>query len=224
MRNDISLLRTIAIVAIVYHHSLCIYYGWPPNSGIETFNSNVAYLVCFLSKELGLGIFTFISGLLLSLQRERLTDVAAFITKKCGRILIPSIFFGLLYVITFPTFMYGDLPSCINGTHLWYLPMIFLCMVVTIPILFDYKHKSLIVVFVFLITCSLSKTNRTFMEFTSYYPIFIIGYYVDCFIERKYLIISCLLGGSMADPFKLRPNQLKTYSRRLVMSPNICYC
>lgn len=126
--NNITILRNIAIICIVIHHSMMAFCGWPPNHSIGGYIPSWTYLINFELKALGLGAFTFISGYVLFYQNNKKESFSKFLFKKTKRILLPCLFFGVIYGILFPDFMYNNWPSIINGTHLWYLPMLFLCI------------------------------------------------------------------------------------------------
>lgn len=94
------------------------------------------------------------------------------------RILIPCVLFAVVYDIFFPDFMFDDFPSPINGTHLWYLPMLFICLcVISLDI---YKPQfSFCLIFLFWIICvGLYRfvPIRTISECFHYLPVISAGY------------------------------------------------
>lgn len=122
---NVELARCIAILCIVLHHSISIYSGWPPNSGIPIGLVRCEILLSIICKGIGLGLFSFISGYL---ARYSILSKESFykkIKKRVIRILVPMILGGVGYYLLFPNMMNNGNP--ILGTHLWYLPVIFLC-------------------------------------------------------------------------------------------------
>ena len=130
MNSNITYLRNMAIVAIVLHHSLIAFCGWPPNNAIGGNIPVVADILSGLLKNFGLGVFTFISGFVLYYQSKKQDSCQHFFIKKIKRIIIPCLIWACVYGLFFSSYMYSTWPAAINGTHLWYLPMLFLCVIV----------------------------------------------------------------------------------------------
>lgn len=130
-----------------------------------------------------------ISGFLFlnSLKEERFVD---FALKKCGRLLLPALFFGALYLVVFPQFMFSKSP--VNGTHLWYLPMLFVLMVCCFPLKMRQSNVFLRL-FVLLSLYALLRIGRhfalgrTFFEACDYYQYFLIGA-LSCMFLRWFLV------------------------------------
>lgn len=177
MNITISYLRNLAIAAIVLHHSMLAFGGWPPNHGIEADVPLGAWYVSDLLKNFGLGVFTFISGFVLFYQSKKTETFGHFLLKKVKRILMPCLFWACIYGLFFSTYMYISCPSAINGTHLWYLPMLFLCIVVTSSHFYS-KYPYAVVAFCYLLFLLLSKFThfRTFTEYYIYFPVFYAGF------------------------------------------------
>ena len=174
---NISFLRNIAIICIILHHTLTIYTGWPPNHIVNTELPAYMLIISQLLKGLGLGAFTFISGYLMFNQSKKKYPFKSFAKNKAQRLLYPLFFFGVAYQILFPSFMLPFWPTPFNGTHLWYLPMLFICMMITSIDLYSSKTK----IWLGIIYLSILCTNqfiyfRTFSELSKYLPLFIIGY------------------------------------------------
>lgn len=118
---------------------------------------------------------------------------------------MPCTLFGIMYWLLFPSFMFSNWPAPINGPHLWYLPMIFLCMLVAsihvyarrrMPVLF------VLVAYAFISFCGNVLCFRTFNEFFLYFPIFYMGFeanrsFVLRITRKKHskvlLLLFCLL-------------------------------
>lgn len=205
MRNDvITFLRSYAIIAIVVHHALCAFCGWPPNHVINIDLPDYALFLCDLLKNFGLGIFTFISGYLLYYQRNKQECPRQFVAKKTKRILYPCFFYAFVYYFFFDSFMYDTWPAPINGTHLWYLPMLYICSLVTSIDLFKQKY-GYAAIFITLILCAvlyLCLSLRTLLEVVYFLPVFFLGYIihkynVERFILSQELFITSIIGGGI---------------------------
>lgn len=201
MNYNISLLRNIALVAIILHHSLCAFGGWPPNHSIGSSLPELMNIVSSVMKNLGLGLFTFISGFVFYYQSRKKEGYAIFLWKKTKRLLLPCLIFAVLYMIIFPSCMFDTWPSPINGTHLWYLPMLFLCIIITS--LYFYSGQPLLyIVLSYIITAIIGHFSqvRTFTELTHYYPVFVFGFYsnrlniAEC-ISKKRTICTVAVAG-----------------------------
>lgn len=174
--NNISLLRGIAISFIVMHHTLCAFGCWPPNHRFDTYIPALLYEdVSFALKDIGLELFTFISGYLFYFQKKYCFNV--IICKKTYRIVVPCVLCALMYRIMFPSYMFSTFPAPINGTHLWYLPMLFLCTMIT-SLSFFTKRSVLWIIIVYLILVLINKFYylRTILVTIMYLPIFYTGF------------------------------------------------
>lgn len=182
MRYDICTLRAAAILAIVLHHSAL--YVCANALGTETFSplhmDDFTRHVCWLCKVIGLGLFTFISGALLRMQMPRLTSRRAFIIKKIRRIAIPSAVMAVAYALCFPSmsFNVGGLYLCQAHTHLWYLPFIFMALVLTYLVKPDLSPAGIIKIAALLVATRLYSVYVPLCSFNMcvYYPVFLAGY------------------------------------------------
>ncbi|VXD20389.1 putative Predicted acyltransferase 3 [Planktothrix serta PCC 8927] len=98
-----DLLRCLAIFIILVHHFL-EYLSYFYNSNFIGINVNLLFYLNELNRYLGLGLFTFVSGYLINLKRERFKDLNSalkFLYKKFLRI-FP------LYYLALITFIYMD--------------------------------------------------------------------------------------------------------------------
>lgn len=177
---NISLLRDIAIICIILHHTLTIYTGWPPNHIVNTELPAYMLIISQLLKGLGLGTFTFISGYLMFNQSKKKYPFKLFAKTKAQRLLYPLVVFGVAYQILFPSFMLPFWPTPFNGTHLWYLPMLFICMMITSVDLYLKKPKIWLAVIYLCILCINQFISfRTFLELSKYLPLFMTGYFFN---------------------------------------------
>lgn len=202
MNHNITNLRNMAIVAIVLHHSLIAFCGWPPNHAIGGNIPVLADILSGLFKNFGLGVFTFISGFVLYYQAKKQESCQHFFIKKIKRIIIPCLIWACVYGLFFSSYMYSTWPAAINGTHLWYLPMLFLCVIVGAAHFFVRKPL-LVVIVCYIVIGALGKFThfRTFMEFSFYFPVFYAGFGTNKFridkliAKYKMLLVILALGG-----------------------------
>lgn len=172
--NSIVLLRFVAIICIVYHHSISSITGWPP---IEIPQLTIYPIVLFsstLAKNIGLVMFTFISGYLVFLSGKKLSP--NYVRKKFKRVIIPCVLAAGIYFIIFPNLMYDNDP--VNGTHLWYLPMIFIFYLFSPAITGNVLWKNALLVigaFVFFKIGYFATNIRTFQECSTYWGVFVGG-------------------------------------------------
>lgn len=198
INQSIIYLRNMAIVAIVLHHSMIAFCGWPPNHAIGGNIPVFADALSGLLKNFGLGVFTFISGFVLYYQAKKQESFRHFIKKKTNRIILPCLFWACVYDLFFDSYMYSTWPAAINGTHLWYLPMLFLCVVVGSAHFFVRKPL-LFVIVCYIVIGALGKFThfRTFMKFSFYFPVFYAGFWINRFrldkLIAKYKMLSVIL-------------------------------
>ena len=155
---DVVLMRLVLITLLIIYHALCIHTGaWQPP--FEGFQQIAVYdWLGMLTRNFRLEAMVLISGSLLGYKLLRKPESLTFnicVVKKVKRILLPSILFSILYyIIFFDT--NAPLPNILlriaNGCgHLWFLPMIFWCFVITyliakfIPPRSEYQNLLLII-------------------------------------------------------------------------------
>lgn len=134
--DEVMLMRTILALLIVFMHSFTCYDGsWSQPVGYV--DIPVYKWLARSSFAFTLEAFVFISGYLFAFQRIALKKTEKFpqmIVNKLKRLIIPSITFSLIYFLIFyPYKGFGNaLYSIINGCgHMWYLPMLFWCFVLS---------------------------------------------------------------------------------------------
>ena len=156
---DVVLMRLVLITLLIIYHALCIHTGaWQPP--FENFQTIVVYdWLGMLSHTFQLEAMVLISGSLLGYKLLlRKTGTLTFnicVVKKAKRILLPSILFSILYYIIFFDInapLFHIVLRIVNGCgHLWFLPMIFWCFVITyliakfIPPRSEYQNLLLII-------------------------------------------------------------------------------
>lgn len=172
--------RAIAIVCIILHHSFSIYQGWPPNCGLGIFPV-YAQTMSYILKCMGLNLFVFISGYCMYYSQIKKPSFRYWLKGKIFRILIPLFVFSFAYYMLFPHLMFDVWPAPVNGTHLWFLLMIFLCMLILSIHLYSTSTHSFVVIpiiYVFIVLSNIYIVSfRTFEELTFFFPIFVLGYW-----------------------------------------------
>ena len=132
--DEVTLMRTILAVLIVFMHSFTCYNGsWKEPAGYV--NIPLYKWLTRTSFAFTLEAFVFLSGYLFAFQRITLRRTEGFwklTSNKLKRLILPSIIFSVLYFVLF--FEYEGVGnavySIINGCgHMWYLPMLFWCFV-----------------------------------------------------------------------------------------------
>lgn len=136
---DVVVIRLALIILLVLYHSFCIYTGaW--KVPYDSFHKIVGYdWIGMLSHQFRLQGMVFISGLLfgynMTKKEKKELHFLPFILLKAKRILLPCLFFGLIYYLLFydlsvgwTTIVYRIMNGC---GHLWFLPMIFWCFIIT---------------------------------------------------------------------------------------------
>lgn len=189
MKRDFVIVyfRALAIIMIVFHHSIISLQGWPP---VELEPHQVPPFLSIASsyaKAIGLTLFTFISGFLVANGRQ-IESYSHYFIHKGQRILLPCIIAAIFYYILFPERMYDGDP--VNGTHLWYLPMIFLLYFLSPFINRELSYFIMIIYFiVFFVFIFLAKFTgfRTFSEVFHYMGYFLCGAY----FRKNVLKINC---------------------------------
>lgn len=137
--NQVSIIRPILILLLVFYHSFAIFSGaWEPIAGIP--DIPVYWWLDKLSYSFMLETFVFISGYVFGYQiikkiknGEYKVFINGLLRKKFKRLIIPSVIFSFLYIVFFLSFdkpWYEIIYSLFNGVaHMWFLPMLFWCFV-----------------------------------------------------------------------------------------------
>lgn len=126
--NNVVILRTYAIVAVVMYHCFCPWlYAW------DWIDSDYRPLYSFIFEGIMVGrmpLFICVSGYLFSYllnERGKYKTFKGFISNKTKRLLLPCFLFTIVTSVTFGQnviieFLYG-------GGHLWFLKMLYLCFI-----------------------------------------------------------------------------------------------
>lgn len=193
--KEMDFMRPIVIILLVMMHSFTMYAGgWSCPFGIDC-NMVPAYnWIQIITYGCMLEAFTFISGYLFGFQlHNKKIAFVSMIVSKLKRLIVPSLIFGVCYVILFQIKWNGVINwytiiyEIISGTgHLWYLPMLFWCFVITwlLSRLRINKRLLLMVLFALSISAVLPipfKLNNVF----HYLPYFYLGVFVFDYTPQR---------------------------------------
>lgn len=183
--HAVSILRVMALLCILFHHSMIMYHGWPPFNWGSKQLSFCAFegIVSSSFKLFGLCTFTFLSGFVLFYQTKKKRTYFSFVLNKIIRLVVPCAFYAVLYKMLFPSMMFNSSP--VNGTHLWFIPMIFICiLVVSIQVYKPHLWWISIGLYFISVKMQIFINHRTLWEFVNYFPIFYLGYLLNGFINK----------------------------------------
>lgn len=205
---EIIIMRLISIVIVVFFHAYGMTYAnhLPKDIAIIYKNQyelfNQSYLI-----NIAMPLFTVISGYLLCSQlfKQRYSSFIDLTWQKAKRLLIPYYFFTVIFMIT--TNNISLAPFYTGGYwHLWYLPMLFWCFIVTYSFHSIVSHNKTIefsVLLLFFILALIDKFLPSIIGLhyiTKWYYWFYLGYiikhyesYIFLAIKRYYLIFVCFV-------------------------------
>ena len=184
--DDVCLLRILLILILVLYHSFAIHNGaWEIPVGYQTIP--VYGLIADFSYSFFLEAFTFISGLLLGYSVLKKGDESinfknCFI-KKAKRLLLPCIFFSIIYYILFYDLsrpITEIIYTILCGTgHLWFLPMLFWCFVAVYIIeKIHLPNKIAFALAIIATICSFVPLPLRLTNTMHYFLFFYTGYYI----------------------------------------------
>ena len=184
--DEVSFIRPILIVLLVLYHSLCIHTGnW---TIIEGMNVIPAY------KEIGRAAYSFmletfvlVSGYVWAYQREtkgRKEGIWALCKKKALRLLLPSLLFGILYMLIFMRNEMSVLTLIEGPGHLWFLPMLFWCFLIGWCILQIKLSPKIVLPVLYLVSLIRPVGLPLRLSQALYYlPFFFLGYYIYAYYD-----------------------------------------
>jgi len=195
LNNNITILRDAAIVCIVMHHVLYAFHNWPAQYTIGTqLPIGLLYAIPIL-RHIGLACFTFISGYVLYYQSKKEITYNLLLINKIRRLIIPCVVYALLYWSAFSSCLTNN--DAINGTHLWYLPMIFLCCCI-LATSFYTRYYIVVIAFFYILFRIVGQFYyvKTFASFCEFIPVFYMGYLFNKYsIEDKFNSITSTMYG-----------------------------
>ena len=134
---EVSIIRVVAMAMVVAYH--CLYplaFGssayWPYDLQSLDPVSNI----CRFLNSIDMPAFVFISGYLyasIKIQKNGYSRKRTFVVKKAKRLLIPLAFWTVVIYLLLPErfVLYKPIDILLGMDHLWFLPMLFGCFVVT---------------------------------------------------------------------------------------------
>ena len=124
--NDISILRVMAMLLVVFYHCLCPYSIWDGGQFFIGFHVPLWDVIAGMLVQIHLPLFFVISGFLFGVKKNGggYSDIKRFIIDKTQRVMIPYIVVGIfLCLLQRRHFM-----QMFTGvSHLWFLLTIFEC-------------------------------------------------------------------------------------------------
>ena len=197
LQFDIIILRIISIIIVVFFHAYGMTHAshLPANIALEYKDKyelfNQSYLI-----NIAMPLFTVISGYLFCVQlfKQRYSSFINLTWQKAKRLLIPYYFFTAFFMIT--TNNISLAPFYIGGYwHLWYLPMLFWCFIVTYALHYIVSHNKSIeicVLLLFFVLALIDKFLPTFLglyNVTKWYYWFYLGYIIKHYESHIFLAI-----------------------------------
>lgn len=134
---EVSIIRPLIIGLMVLYHSFCSYGGYWLEFQCFKECDFYYYLVAFI-KGFRIETIALIAGYVYAYQiidLNRKSNFLLFLKKKFNRLIIPCLFFSIIYYFLFyqkGSFDFIDfIYKITNGTgHLWFLPMLFWCFLI----------------------------------------------------------------------------------------------
>ena len=133
--GEIVIIRPILILSIVVGHAFAIYSGaWEAPEHVVHVSLYENLNPLFINFQLA--AFVFVSGYLFGLKKNKVNETG-FVMQKFKRLMIPALLFGLIYYFCFvfdknEFSLFSCVVKLLGGIgHLWFLPMLFWCFVVT---------------------------------------------------------------------------------------------
>lgn len=126
--NEVLFIRPILLFLLVSYHAFAPYCGaWPMPDGIHSVDSY--RWIALFSRAFLLEAFVFISGYIFTFQlmtKHKYGSIKEVAFDKMNRLLIPCVFFGVLYYMFFCNNSPLKPTKILAGIgHLWYLPCLF---------------------------------------------------------------------------------------------------
>lgn len=193
----IAILRLISIIIVVFFHAYGMTYAnhLPVNIASIYQNQYEAFNQSYLIN-IAMPLFTVISGYLFcgQLFKKKYSSFINLIWQKVKRLLIPFYFFTVLFMITTNSI---SLPPFYTGGywHLWYLPMLFWCFIITYflhYIVLRNKKIEFCVLLLFFFLVLVDKFLPRFLglyNVTKWYYWFYLGYIVKHYESNIFLAI-----------------------------------
>lgn len=177
LEASITYLRIFATLLILLHHTLFLLHGWKSNELSGSYWVEISRF----SKYLWLGIFFFISGMLVARSNYH-NHIKKFIVTKFKRIILPAIIIATIYSLIY----HLNLINTFFGSYIWYMPTLFILMLTSLlfynkTINFNTFIKFITIV---ILLIALSKfVSWFFFNCICYIIVFYTGFYYDAIIS-----------------------------------------
>lgn len=188
--QDVVIIRLVLILLLVLYHAFAVYCGaWDMPEGVTSVKAY--WWIASLAYSFMLETFVFLSGYVYGFQvRTKYNgaiDFRSTVVNKSKRLLIPSVFFSILYILCFnlrkdvgiTQYVYDVL----NGAgHMWFLPMLFWCFVALFIV--EKLHLSAKTVLILALAASMLSLFTLPFRISSaayYFLFFYIGYVLQRF-------------------------------------------
>jgi fucose 4-O-acetylase-like acetyltransferase len=133
----LSYIRIGAVIFVILSHAFAPYeaWNWISNDLNSFFSITNKIIGPFVSM---MPLLTFVSGYLFYTIRFKYISFKYLLKKKFERLIVPMIFFGIIYYLLFEktnSFGVASINTILSGySILWYCNMLFLCFIVAYPI------------------------------------------------------------------------------------------
>lgn len=204
--NDISVLRVIAMLLVVFYHCLCPYSIWDNTEYFIGFHVKAWDVVDGMLAQVHLPIFFIISGYLYGYKRNvgGYSVTSKFVIDKMVRVLSPYVIVGLFLCLI----QQRNMEQMLYGiSHLWFLLVIFECYLLgrAMERILWIKNSSkvllmgLAVLFLIVLSYRIPEIKPlAISRLMRYYPYYMIGMLVtkvdfSLFAKYKKVIVASLL-------------------------------
>lgn len=203
--NDISVMRCVAMILIIFYHCICPYGVWTN----PDYSANMSYPIWTIAidvlRNIHLPMFFIIAGYLFGHKRFMgggYYNFMIFVKNKFMRVMLPYLIVGILIVVI----QHEKLRNLLYGiSHLWFLMTIFECYIcgklIDKVLWAAPKLKMLILLacFVWLIledSLSVNIWGLTIRQFFQYFPYYLFGMILgtlNFFHDKKRRIIKLFI-------------------------------
>ena len=200
-------MRPILIISIMLGHAFTMFtnsVSWPLPDGVRQIEAYRWFNPTLIS--FALQAFVFVSGYLFAYKYPNCApdSKSKFILNKTKRIIVPSVFFSVLYVLLLSPQNFNNASvvyEIVNGAgHLWFLPMLFWCYTFGVLFYKFVKKPSVVVSAILLIFSFVSFVLPDYLRIAigiHYFPYFVLGMWtfsnkdkiLDWIDKKEYLLL-----------------------------------
>ena len=189
----IEFLQSLAIILVFLGHAIRIYY-----SGGWYFHTAEINLFCdILDKVIysfHMPLFVFLSGYLFYANKNKITSLGSYFSKRTKRLLLPFYLAGFLYVVPMMIFInplgkdavfyYKSFINFDFCWHLWFLPMLYIVTIIVATILSKIKNINNITLIIFLLILNLLDISGS-KSCIYLVPKYLIYFYLGALVASK---------------------------------------